>query len=89
MLNEDAKICCVLLLCCVYTRPQVIIIMPLHNGYSLKDNTVFGGGIDLKFIFSQSAFSNIDSDIKIHEKNRLWVVSHEFSLFMGTIAQCY
>ena len=35
-------------------------------------NSVFGGGIDLKFIFSQSVFSNIDSDIKIHEKNRLW-----------------
>ena len=52
-------------------------------------NTVLGGGIDQDFIFSQSVFSNIDSDIEIHEKNWLWVVSHEFSLFMGTIAHCY
>ena len=79
--------------CCVVYIPDHKLFITAMKGvpiiHSLKVNTVFGGGIDLKFTFSQSVFSNIDSDIKIHEKNWLWVVSHEFSLFMGTIAHCY
>ena len=37
--------------------------------------TVLGGGIDLKFFFSQSVFSNVDSNINLHEMNWLW---HDF-----------